>query len=100
MRENIDFKTITACGECCVGCQKKESGFCKGCIESGGNCKEWEQSKGCPIFKCANSHQVQFCGLCTEFPCNRLKDTITWNPTIIEDLTRLADDYKMNGVHQ
>ena len=25
MRNNIDFTTITACGECCVGCKKKEN---------------------------------------------------------------------------
>lgn len=27
MKNNIDFKTITACGECCVGCKKKEDGI-------------------------------------------------------------------------
>ena len=54
LRMNIcDFSKITACGECCVGCKKKEVGFCKGFIESNGNCKEWEQSGGCPIYKCA-----------------------------------------------
>lgn len=26
---NIDFVAITACGECCVGCKKKEAGSCK-----------------------------------------------------------------------
>lgn len=36
MRSNIDFTVITACGECCVGCKKKENGMCKGCIESDG----------------------------------------------------------------
>lgn len=24
MKINIDFSTITACGECCVGCKKKK----------------------------------------------------------------------------
>ena len=27
MKNNIDFTTITACGECCVGCKKKEDGI-------------------------------------------------------------------------
>ena len=38
--ETIDFTKITACGECCVGCKKKEDGLCEGCIESDGHCKE------------------------------------------------------------
>ena len=45
----MDFKTITPCGENCVGCKKKAEGFCQGCVESDGHCKEWEQSRGCPI---------------------------------------------------
>lgn len=31
---SIDFSTITACGECCVGCKKKEAGTCM-CCNSG-----------------------------------------------------------------
>lgn len=27
------FTKITACGECCVECKKKEDGICQGCIE-------------------------------------------------------------------
>ena len=72
VKNNIDFTTITACGECCVGCKKKEDGICQGCIESDGYCMEWTQSNGCPIHKCAREHKVQFCGLCEEFPCDWL----------------------------
>ena len=32
----IDFTTITACGECCIGCTKKENEICPGCIEADG----------------------------------------------------------------
>ena len=92
--ENIDFTKITACGECCVGCKKKEDGLCEGCIESDGNCKEWAPSGGCPIFKCAKRHGVQFCGLCLEFPCEFLVNKVTWNPNIVEDLTNLANGYR------
>ena len=45
----MDFKTITPCGENCVGYKKKAEGFCQGCVESDRHCKEWEQSQGCPI---------------------------------------------------
>ena len=91
--DNIDFTKITACGEYCVGCKKKEDGLCEGCIESDGHCKEWAQSKGCPIHKCAKQHKVQFCGLCHEFPCDWLIEKVTWNPNIVEDLTNLAKIY-------
>lgn len=94
MNQNIDFTSITACGECCVGCGKKEAGECKGCIESDGHCKEWEQSQGCPIHKCAREHKVQFCGLCEAFPCRWLTEKIVWRPNAVEELTALADLYR------
>ena len=93
MRE-IDFEVITACGECCVGCKKKEAGICKGCIESNGNCEEWAGSKGCPIHKCAREHDVQFCGLCGEFPCQWLIEKVVWKPNVVEELTQLTKLYQ------
>ena len=27
----MDFRHITPCGECCVGCPKKADGLCQGC---------------------------------------------------------------------
>ena len=91
--EQIDFTKITACGECCVGCKKKEEGICDGCIETNGKCQEWSESKGCPIHKCAQQHNVQFCGLCEEFPCEELTNKITWNKNIIKDLSHLRNLY-------
>ncbi|MBQ8474734.1 MAG: DUF3795 domain-containing protein [Clostridia bacterium] len=90
----IDFKHITACGECCIGCSKKDKGFCRGCIESDGQCEEWAESGGCPIYKCAQEHSVSFCGLCTDFPCDWLKNRITWNPDAIENLSNLAQLFR------
>ena len=29
VKNNIDFTTVTACGECCVGCKKKKMVFVK-----------------------------------------------------------------------
>lgn len=94
MKNNIDFTMITACGECCVSCRKKEDGLCQGCIESDGHCKEWVQTGRCPVHACARLHQVQFCGLCPEFPCNELTARIHWNPNIVEHLTDLAIRYR------
>jgi len=90
----IDFTKVTACGECCVDCKKKEQGLCEGCIETDGHCREWAESGQCPIHKCAKEHGVQFCGLCPEFPCNELTKKIHWNPNIVEHLTDLANAYK------
>ncbi len=61
-------------------CKNKiqEKGICQGCIESDGHCMEWTQSNGCPIHKCAREHNVQFCGLCKEFPCEWLIKKIVW----------------------
>ena len=92
--KDIDFTKITACGECCVGCKKKDDGLCEGCIETDGHCKEWAESGQCVIHKCAKEHSVQFCGLCNEFPCEDLPKKIHWNPNIIEHLTALAKAYR------
>lgn len=94
---SIDFPTITACGECCVGCNKKADGLCEGCIESDGHCKEWAQTGRCPIHACAKLHNVQFCGICLEFPCNDLTTKIHWNPNIVERLTNLANAYRIQN---
>ena len=91
LNDNFDF--VTPCGECCTGCKKKDSEWCQGCIESDGNCKEWTQSGGCPIFMCAKQHNVIFCGLCTEFPCAFLVETVTWNPNIIQRQIQLTQLY-------
>ena len=40
-----DFSTITACGECCVGCSKKIAGDCPGCIEADVRVPEWEDQE-------------------------------------------------------
>lgn len=92
----MGFTRITACGECCVGCEKKDSGNCKGCIESDGHCEEWAKSQGCPIFKCVKKHYVQFCGLCNDFPCDFMLETIVWRPNVVQELTNLADLYRLS----
>jgi len=98
--KKFDFSKITACGECCVECKKKEEGLCEGCIESNGHCKEWTESGGCPIHMCAKEHNVQFCGLCDKFPCGDLARKIHWNPNIVEHLTRLTKIYINGGYYE
>lgn len=91
MSQKIDFNTITACGECCTDCRKKD-GICKGCIEADGYVPEWAESGRCKVHECARKHNVQFCGLCDQFPCKQLTTLIHWNPDIVEHLTMLAKE--------
>ena len=93
----MDFTTITVCGEYCTECKKKDDGICQGCIESGWHCIEWKQSIGCPIYKCAREHNVKFCGLCEEFPCQWLIQKVVWKPNVVEELTELANIYRQNN---
>ena len=88
-----DFSTITACGECCVGCSKKIDGLCPGCIEADGHVPEWAQSGMCKVHACCKEHNARFCGLCSEFPCDKLPQMISWNPEIIKHLSALRDEY-------
>ena len=90
----LSFSTITACGECCVGCPKKLDGRCPGCIEADGRVPEWAKSGRCKVHACTRDHHVQFCGLCAEFPCEKLPELISWNPDIIEQMTVLRNEYR------
>jgi len=67
------------------------------CIESDGHCVEWEQSNGCPIHKCTREHNVQFCGLCKEFPCEWLIQKVVWRQNVVEELTELANLYRQQN---
>ena len=92
-----DFSTITACGECCAECPKKLDGRCPGCIEADGRVPEWAESGRCRVHACTREHRVQFCGLCAEFPCEKLPQMIFWNPGIIEKMTALRDEFRRKG---
>ena len=88
-----DFETITACGECCTGCLKKKSGICPGCIEADGRVPEWAESGVCRVHACCIEHNVRFCGLCSEFPCEKLPQMIPWNTDIVRHLSALKEGY-------
>ena len=44
---------------------------CSGCRSAKYNANN---IKGCFVLECANSHKVDFCGECDEFPCQKAKD--------------------------
>ena len=89
-----DFSKITACGECCAGCPKKQDGRCPGCIEADGRVPEWAGSGRCKVHACTRKHGVQFCGLCPEYPCNQMAELVSWNPDIQEHMTALKNEYR------
>ena len=88
-----DFSTVTACGECCKGCPKKQDGRCPGCIEADGMVPEWAESGGCKVHACCKEHNVQFCGLCSCFPCENITTLIHWKANVIEQMTALRNEY-------
>lgn len=90
----MDFTTMTACGECCIGCLKKESGICPGCIEAEGKVPEWAESGICRIYACCRDHNTRYCFLCADFPCENLPKMISWNPNIVNHLSELRDEYR------
>lgn len=89
-----DFSGITACGECCEGCGKKEKGICPGCIEADGYVPEWAESGRCRVHACTREHNARFCGVCGEFPCGKITGLIQWNKDIVGKMTELAERYR------
>ncbi|MBD5141516.1 MAG: DUF3795 domain-containing protein [Ruminococcus sp.] len=90
---DIDFSKITPCGGDCRSCEHFGA-ECEGCLKNGGKCVHmWEN--GCKIFACCEKHNVKFCGLCGEFPCDYVKTNITkWDSGAIERLERLGTEYR------
>ncbi len=93
-RNDIPDQLEWNCGECCTDCPKRVSGICKGCIEADGYVPEWAESGRCKVHECCRNHNVLFCGICSEFPCERLTSVIHWNPNIVEHLSTLAEQYR------
>lgn len=90
----VDFSKVTFCGGCCDDCSFKISGECQGCVATGGE-RVWQGRKStCEISSCCKAHNVSFCGICTEFPCNWLAEKIgEWDKDGIEKLKRLKSEY-------
>ena len=89
-----DFTTMTACGECCIGCAKKESGMCPGCIEAEGKVPEWAESGVCRIYACCAEHNTRYCFLCENFPCGELPKMMPWKTDVEEHFSELREAYR------
>lgn len=94
MTETMDFSKITACGGSCEWCEKKATGICKGCIEADGYVPEWAESGRCRVHACAREHNARFCGVCGEFPCEKMNTLIHWDKNITEHMTELAREFR------
>lgn len=90
---------MTACGECCDGCNKRAMGQCRGCMETEGRCEEWAESGVCPVYACARAHQAAFCGVCPAFPCDQLP-MMKWRPDCVAELQQLAVLYRQQKVEE
>lgn len=89
----IDFSNVVPCGGNCTECEYFQNNECKGCNTNGGKCVElWEN--GCKIYECCQKHDVAFCGLCKQFPCEWLKQTLTWDKDGIKHLYKLKTEYQ------
>ncbi|MCM1023174.1 MAG: effector binding domain-containing protein [Prevotella sp.] len=89
-----DFSKVTPCGGDCRTCERFGNA-CEGCLKTGGKRRFSEQESSCEIFGCCVSHGVRFCGLCGEFPCERVKNEITqWDSGAVENLAGLAAEYR------
>lgn len=96
MNERMNFNDITACGGNCTGCSHYTAGECIGCNNNGGHCVSmWEN--GCAICACCREHQVPFCGLCKEFPCDWIVTKLgEWDARGIHRMGQLAEQYYRN----
>ena len=90
----MNHEHITPCGECCDGCAKHEGGLCRGCREADGRCEEWTGSGRCPVYACCEEHGAAFCGICGEFPCERLPQLLHWRPDCIRELREAAEAFR------
>lgn len=57
------------CGVLCGECEYKEQMGCKGCVQI--DKPFWGVS--CPVKVCCEKKEKEHCGLCSEFPCDLLK---------------------------
>ena len=65
----LDRKHVRPCGEYCGFClyyKKEKKPSCSGC----GNHKGHPFWGECKLYACVTEHEVEHCGLCTDFPCD------------------------------
>jgi hypothetical protein len=60
---SMDFSQAGACGDYCGKCPNYPE-ECPGC--------SLETHPDCPFLVCCQSHEIEHCGLCYDFPCLKL----------------------------
>ncbi len=65
MAEQIESR----CGLYCSDCDYRVKMNCPGCIKANGK-MFWGE---CELFKCCVEKELQHCGQCSDFPCDKLK---------------------------
>ncbi|MCM1167025.1 MAG: DUF3795 domain-containing protein [Lachnospiraceae bacterium] len=86
MTEKTDFSKVTPCGGDCELCGCFHDGGCAGCRET--------RDGECAIFKCCGEHGAYFCGVCWEFPCERITDKLSERDKNVYALKQLASEYR------
>lgn len=56
------------CGILCEQCAYQEETGCEGCTKM--EQPLWAES--CPVKSCCEAKNLEFCGICTDFPCELL----------------------------
>ena len=95
IKANVDFNRLTPCGGDCRHCPCYKTGECSGCLVTGGIFVSYWQNC-CRICPCCKEHNVKFCGLCPEFPCDWLSDNLAkWDKDGIFRMGELAREYRL-----
>lgn len=69
----------------CSGCR---NGGCNGC-----------SIKGCVILECVKKHNVDFCGECSEFPCDKVNERV-YKPNVIKKWLEGNKQIKLKGINK
>ena len=80
---------LSVCGIDCDACGYKKDNECAGCriVAPKGRCI-W--GGHCELYDCATEKNLLHCGLCEDFPCEKLKEWATSeNPERIDNLRKL-----------
>ena len=72
INKNINLELVAPCGFYCGSCPVYLAGNCEGCYNGG--------YKECYTYNCVINKDINFCGECSDFPCeyimNNEKSTI------------------------
>ena len=70
-----EYPLLAMCGLSCGLCTMHLGGYCPGCGGGDGN-------QSCAIARCGQSHGVEFCRLCQEYPCIKYDSIDTYDSFI------------------